>query len=315
MQNENDYEDLLGLWADLESGLGIILGSPGSTQEFAQRVLQYDHWMRDLLERDTDLGLYLLFQLAGNSPVGYSASHALVCSVLCHLIALELKLPAPERNSLVHAALTMNIAMTELQDQLAKQTEKPSAAQQHAILSHATKGALMLGDLGVADALWRDTVALHHEESKGRAAPQAMLPARRLAHILRVVDRYAAMISPRKSREGRSAMESVRTILSGANHENDEVSAALVRTVGLCPPGTFVRMENRQVAVVMRRSGKPNLPLVVIVLSDTGTPLKPPQLHQTTNGKPAIKSALTAAAVHEHLNHYLILKLGVNATV
>ena len=82
MRKEDEYEDLLSLWSDLESGLGVILTSPGNTQEFEQRVRQYDHWMRTLLERDTDLGLYLLFQLATNSPVGYSASHALVCAVL-----------------------------------------------------------------------------------------------------------------------------------------------------------------------------------------------------------------------------------------
>jgi HD-GYP domain-containing protein (c-di-GMP phosphodiesterase class II) len=119
IQNESEYEDLLGLWSDLESGLAIILDSPASIQEFEQRVWQYDRWLQALLRRDTDVGLYLLFQLAGNSHVGYSASHALVSAVLCHLIAQELNLPLPERNSLVHAALTMNIAMTALQDQLA----------------------------------------------------------------------------------------------------------------------------------------------------------------------------------------------------
>ena len=36
--SENDYEDLLGQWSDLESGLGIILSSPDSTQEFAHRA-------------------------------------------------------------------------------------------------------------------------------------------------------------------------------------------------------------------------------------------------------------------------------------
>ena len=119
VQNENEYEDLLGLWSDLESGLGVVLGSPGSIQEFEQRVRQYDRWMQTLLQRDTDVGLYLLFQLATNSPVGYSASHSLVSAVLCHLVAAELQLNAAERDSLIHAALTMNIAMTALQDELA----------------------------------------------------------------------------------------------------------------------------------------------------------------------------------------------------
>lgn len=218
VQNENEYEDLLGLWSDLESGLGILLGSPLSVQEFEQRVWQYDRWMQALLQRDADVGLYLLFQLATNSSVGYSASHSLVCATLSHLIAAELKLDPKERDSLVHAALTMNIAMTELQDQLALQTDKLSPPQLEAIRLHAPKGGLMLANsLGVNDPLWIEVVSSHHDEYTEKIELRLMPAHKRLVRILRVVDRYAAMISPRKSREGRSATESVRTIMTGAN--------------------------------------------------------------------------------------------------
>ncbi len=164
VQNETEYEDLLSLWSDLEAGLGVILGSPESVQEFEQRVRQYDRWMQALLARDTDVGLYLLFQLATNSPVGYSASHGLVCAVLSHLIAAELALPKAERDSLIHAALTMNIAMTALQDHLAGQVERPSPQQQDAIRAHPVKGSMMLANLGVDDDLWLDIVSGHHDE-------------------------------------------------------------------------------------------------------------------------------------------------------
>ena len=313
VQNENEYEDLLGLWSDLESGLGVILGSPASIMEFEQRVWQYDRWMKTLLERDTDVGLYLLFQLAANSPVGYSASHALVCAVLCHLIAEDLKMPVNERNSLVHAALTMNIAMTALQDQLATQSERPNTEQQDAIRTHAVRASLMLANMGVPDDLWLDTVSLHHDNSVNKGELNAQTPVRRLARILQVVDRYAAMISPRQSREGRSATESVRSIIINSPEKNDEVGHALVRAVGLCPPGTYVRLDNAEIAVVMRRSSKPNLPHVAIVVNDAGTMLNPPRLHRTINGSPGIKSALAPSAVRERLNHHLILQLGAYA--
>ena len=314
VRKEDEYEDLLSLWSDLELGLGIVLGSPHNTQEFQLRVRQYDLWMQTLLERDTDLGLYLLFQLATNSPVGYSASHALVCAVLCHLMATQLKLPKGERDSLVHSALTMNIAMTTLQDQLALQVEKPSAEQQEGIRSHAVRGALMLTELGVVDQLWLDTVTLHHDEGGDNEGLQSLPPARRLARILRMVDRYAAMISPRKSREGRSATDSARSITVIASKENDTVGHALLSIVGLCPPGTFVRLGNGHVAVVIRRSSEPNLPLVAIVISEAGALVNPPQLHQITADGVGIRSALAASAVHENLNHYLILRMAINAT-
>ncbi len=314
VQNEDEYEDLLSLWSDLEAGLGIVLGSPASVQEFELRVRQYDRWMQALLQRDTDVGLYLLFQLASNSPVGYSASHALVCAVLCHLIAVDVGLERPERDSLVHAALTMNIAMTALQDLLAGQLEKPDPGQQDAIHAHAVKGGMMLANIGITDGLWLDVVSNHHKEGGiDTGQLKKLAPVDRLVRIVRVVDRYGAMISPRKSRAGRSATDSVRSIIADSVDQSDEVGHALVRTVGLCPPGTYVRLDDEEIAVVMRRSRKPNHPHVAIVLGESGQLLAQPRLHRTSQGGPQIRAALASALVRVRLNHHLVLQLGAYA--
>jgi hypothetical protein len=313
VQSENEYEDLLALWSDLESGLGVILTSPGSTQEFAHRVVQYDRWMQGLMQRDPDVGLYLLFQLASNSPVGYSASHSLVCAVLCHMIATELAIAPKERDSLVRAALTMNIAMTTLQDTLASQTEKPTKEQQDAIRAHSIKGAMMLANLGVADDTWLDIVSSHHDDSADRADLRLVPPATRLTRILKVVDRYSAMISPRMSRAGRSATESARAIMANASAKTDEIGHAMVRAVGLCPPGTYVRLDNDELAVVVRRSGTPNQPYVAIVSRATGELLPAPRLHSTAQRDPRIRAALAASGVRARLNHFHILQLGAHA--
>lgn len=313
VQNENEYEDLLALWSDLESGLGVILTSPGSTQEFAHRVVQYDRWMQGLMQRDPDVGLYLLFQLASNSPVGYSASHALVCAVLCHMIATELAIAPKERDSLVRAALTMNIAMTSLQDTLASQTEKPTKEQQDAIRAHSIKGAMMLANLGVADDTWLDIVSSHHDDSADRADLRLVPPATRLTRILKVVDRYSAMISPRMSRAGRSATESARAIMANVSAKTDEIGHAMVRAVGLCPPGTYVRLDNDELAVVVRRSSTANQPYVAIVSRATGELLPAPRLHSTAQRDPRIRAALAASAVRARLNHFHILQLGAYA--
>jgi HD-GYP domain-containing protein (c-di-GMP phosphodiesterase class II) len=312
VRDENEYEDLLGQWSDLESGLGVILSNPANTQQFAHRVVQYDRWMQGLLQRDPDVGLYLLFQLASNSPVGYSASHALVCGVLCHLVASELRLPQKERNSLVHAALTMNIAMTALQDELAGQAEKPSQPQQDAIRAHGIKGSMMLANLGVGDDDWLDIVSSHHDDASDREDLRLVPPSVRLTRILKVVDRYAAMISPRKSRAGRSAIESARSIMTRSSAV-DEIGQSLVRAVGLCPPGTYVRLDNDEMAVVVRRSAKNNQPYVVVVGKPSGELESNPRLHSTADTYPRIRSAMPSAAVRAPLNHFHILQLGSQA--
>ena len=313
IQSEYEYEDLLSLWSDLESGLGVILGSPASTQEFAHRVVQYDRWMQRLLQSDPDVGLYLLFQLASNSPVGYSASHSLVCAVLCHVIATELGIAKPERDSLVHAALTMNIAMTAMQDVLASQSEKPTAEQQAMIRNHPVKSSQMLTELAVNDTLWLDIVSRHHDDAVDRADPRRAPPATRLTHILRMVDRYAAMISPRISRAARNATESARSILANASAKSDEIGHALVRAVGLCPPGTYVRLDSDELAVVLRRSEQHNHPYVAIIGTANGDLVSTPRLHSTAERSPQIRTALSASTVRARLNHYHILRLSAYA--
>jgi HD-GYP domain-containing protein (c-di-GMP phosphodiesterase class II) len=232
---------------------------------------------------------------------------------LCHLIAFELGTAAKERDSLVHAALTMNIGMTALQDDLASQAEKPTPIQKDAIRVHPAKGSLMLANLGVGDDLWLDIVSCHHDSAVDKADLRLVPPATRLTRILKVVDRYAAMISPRLSRSGRSATESARSVMANASPKTDAIGHALVSAVGLCPPGTYVRMDNDELAVVLRRSSKANQPYVAVVGKANGELFSFPRLHGTARGAPGIRSALAASAVRAHLNHFHILQLSTQA--
>lgn len=310
---DSEYEDLLGLWSDLESALCVVLINPLQIQEFVTKLHQLDEWLQDLVAHDIDAALYLMFQLASTSTVGYSASHALVCGTLCHIMAGELALTATERNSLVRAALTMNIGMTALQDELAVQRERPNAAQQEAIANHPVDGLLLLQRLYVSDSLWLDVVHRHHAGNTDRTPLAQQAPQDRLARILSTVDRYAAMISPRKSRAGRSVTESINAILGPKIDERDEVGQALLRSVGLCPPGTFVKLDNGETAIVLRRSDTENHPVVASLLDPMGEHLLEPHLHQTSLGKPRVLTALPRAAVTLELNHRTMVRLGLYA--
>jgi len=310
---EGEYEDLLSLWADLEAGLSVLLSRPLQVQDFPAKVRQFDGWLQDLVAHDIDAALYLMFQLAATSTVGYSASHALVCGTLCHILAHELQLPAHERDSLVRAALTMNIGMTALQDELAEQRERPSAAQQESIRNHPEESQALLERLFISDPLWLDVVGQHHAAVADRVPLASQPPQDRLTRILGTIDRYAAMISPRKSRAGRSATDSVRALVGQETDQRDEVSYTLVRSVGLCPPGTFVKLDNGETAIVLRRSEKANHPLVASLLDRHGHHHAQPSLYQTATGKPRIQSALARSAVSLELNHRTMVRLGLYA--
>lgn len=311
--DDDHYEDLLGLWSDLEAGLHLVLTSPVLVPQFPAKIQQLETWMRDLVAHDTDAALYLMFQLASSSTVGYSASHALVCATLCQILATEFQLPLHERHSLVRAALTMNVGMTTLQDQLSLQRDRPSPTQQEAIDQHPHESRRMLEQLGVNDPLWLDIVTLHH------AVPATQLPllqqpaAERLARILATTDRYAAMISPRKSRPGRSVMDSALAVTQGASGVFDEAGHALVHCAGHYPPGVFVRLSSGETAIVLRRSPTPQAPLVAKVLTAEGFALRQPLLLHLQESELRISGALTHTEVSLRVNHFAMVQLGLYA--
>jgi hypothetical protein len=156
-------------------------------------------------------------------------------------------------------------------------------------------------------------VQQHHRETSFREDLLNVPPLQRLTHMLNLVDRYAAMISPRQSREARSAIESTKSILSTDPTKNNQVGQALLKIVGFFPPGTFVQLDDASVGVVMRRRNLEKRPDIAIVLNDKGQVMRPPCLLASLDGHPTITAAVPASRVQEHLNHHLILQLGALA--
>ena len=308
--NDGRYEELLACWADLEAGLSVLLSLPSHVHGFAAKIAQYHRWMRELLAQDTDLALYLLFQLAATSSTGYSASHALVCAVLCDVTAGELRLAPEARSNLVCAAMTMNLSITRLQDELAAQPGRLSPEQQAALQGHGLHSATLLRRHGVMDPQWLYIVASHHDADASGAPIDRADSRELLAQLLQLIDRYGAMISPRASRAGRDVGESLRALTAGVDPMRQHLSRALVKTIGMYPPGTFVRLSDGATAVVLRRSRDPQLPIMALLTHPSGQPLAQAKLQRDAS---RIKSAVAANTVGMRLNHRTLVQLGLFA--
>lgn len=297
-------QEWMAHWSDLEHQLSVLLLAPRQSPRLEAALREVLAGLRQPLTSDPDAALYWLFQLAAQSTVGYSASHALVCAGLCHVVAPALGLDETEQERLLLAALTMNIAMTRLQDDLAAQSAQPTPEQRDVIASHAADGAALLRATGVTDVGWLDIVAHHHGDSAG---------ADTATRLLMAVDRYAAIISPRETRSGRCVTDSARSVIGRQGLTLDEVGHALLRAVGICPPGTFVRLEDQRIAVVLRRSEQPGNPWVAPVLDPEDHPVIDPALVNTAYEGCGIEAALVTKTVRVRLNHVRLLQLAAQA--
>ena len=59
-------------------------------------------------------------------------------------------------------------------------------------------------------------------------------------------------------------------------HQVDEAGAALVKTLGVYPPGAFVRLASQEVGVVVRRGTTATTPKVAVVTNRDGMPTGEP---------------------------------------
>ena len=127
--------------------------------------------------------------------------------------------------------------------------------------------------------------------------------------LLLRMDHYTALISPRRTRPGRNVTDSARALLLPAYGGLDDIGRALLQTLGVCPPGTYVRLADGSVAVVLRRSGHPGEPWVSAILDRDGHPIPEPALIDTGNEVHAIEAALQTATVRARPNHVRLLQL------
>lgn len=256
------------LWEDILAKLAQLLKNPPKNGEFPQQVEDLAELVTLLGEKSTDVALAaILLMDQGRYPV----VHSLHCAILADIVAKRMEWNQQDRRSLCCAALTMNIAMQDVQQTLCNQAESPTPEQQLAIKNHPEEGVRILHSLGVKDPFWLQTVMEHHEQSNGKGYPKAIHSPRPSALLLRTVDVYCAKLSPRAHRKPMLASEASRILFTDeGRNEKNPFPACLIKQVGIYPPGSFVKLANGEIGVVFKRGENANKPLVYSLINQSG---------------------------------------------
>lgn len=263
------------MWEDIETKLGQLLKKSPIDGEFPKQIEELADLVRLLGERGAEVALAAIMLMdQGRYPI----VHSLHCAVLADLVSKRLEWSPQERQSLCCAALTMNIAMLDLQQILCNQAE-PLKPEQQEIAKHPEQGFRMLHALGVRNPLWLQTVMEHHEQLDGKGYPRGLHSPKQSALLIRTVDVYCAKVSPRAHRKPMLASEASRIVFTNeGQNENNPFPACLIKQVGIYPPGSFVKLVNGEIGVVFKRGENANTPVVYSLINETGhcitTPIK-----------------------------------------
>lgn len=298
---EPDARPVDEIWPDLHAGLTLLLHQGEQAQDFVGRFLRLEQRMQMVLRSRVDDSLFVLTQMLFDRGFGYSASHALLCAVIGQLVAQTLGWDDERLQSLQRAALTMNLGMARLHDDLARQEFALNPEQRRIVLEHPLRSEAILRRLGVSDPLWLELVRDHHEQAGGTGYPQGRVAVGEAAQLLRMIDVYVARISPRHTRAGLPSPRAARDVYLDASGVPTPLGAAFIKALGLYLPGTFVELASGEVAVVARRGRRANAPLVFAIVTREGLPRGEPPLRDTAEPAYEVRRAVAPEDVKVRL--------------
>lgn len=240
---------------------------------------------------DIALASILLNQIPGM----YAVRHCTDTAIVSILVAQTMQKPAEEIMSIAAAALTMNVSMLSYHDRLQKREGTLTEKEFSIMRQHPQRGVEALQQAGIRDHDWLSYVLHHHENEDGSGYPNGLygqdIPQN--AKIVALADRYCARISARSYRKSLLPNTALRDIFIDQGKSIGPLLASyFIKELGLYPPGTLVRLQNQEIAVVTRKGLTATTPIVHAVISPGGALLPAPAKRDTGNEVFAIREAL-----------------------
>ncbi|HJW12595.1 MAG TPA: HD domain-containing phosphohydrolase [Albitalea sp.] len=280
--------NLFTVWERVLWQLDRLLRSAADEPGFPARADELARHIVALTDRDPDIAIYLSVRQDPKRLSIYGLAHAVHCALIGVLIARRMGWDADKALTLVKAALTMNIATLDLQGRLAVQGVPPTPGQMTILQEHPAKGEQILRAAGVEDEAWLQAVLQHHERPDGKGYPAGLTESSDMAQALRHVDVFMAKISPRAIRAPVPIQQAAREMFQ---QDPGPLSAAIVKELGIYPPGDFVKLKSGELAVVVRRGASASTPLAASITDRGGMPVVNTVQRDTSKPEFAIVSA------------------------
>jgi hypothetical protein len=231
------------------------------TDQLEPSIRLASHEITALAHQDHDASLGLMRLLPMANP---AARHCLLTALVSLEMAKQLLPPDdPLIDTTVCAALTMNIAAMRLHTELSDRASFVDDSQRDSIARHPQDSMKLLEASGLTDRDWLSAVGQHHENMDGSGYPQGLRGENisMTARIIRIADFYVAKIRGRRYRPALTTQSAFKHIFGDERVRLDShIALLLLRRSGLYPPGTLLRLANREIAVVVRKQGNGETP-------------------------------------------------------
>lgn len=193
---------------------------------------------------------------------------------VCTMLASFAKVVDMEINSIhdvVLGGLIHDIGKMRVAQAVLNKPARLNVEELRHIKSHVVLGSDLMHQLPGIPALAMQPLELHHERYDGSGYPKGLkgdeIPA--VGRMAAIVDVYDAITSNRVYRKGISPALAVQKLFEWSQHHFDpEMTKVFLKSVGIYPIGTLVRLESGRLGVVVEQSETHLLTPVVRVMYD-----------------------------------------------
>jgi putative nucleotidyltransferase with HDIG domain len=209
----------------------------------------------------------------------YTYLHSVAVCALMVALGRQLGLSDEECREAGMAGMLHDLGKAAMPQEILNKPGKLTPAEFDIIKQHPRRGYEMLIETSnVSDGV-KDVCLHHHERMDGTGYPDR-LPAERISLLARmgaVCDVYDAVTSDRPYKAGWDPAHALSQMASWAGHFDATVFQSFVKSVGIYPIGSLVRMRSGRLAVVVEQSPSAlTKPRVKVFFSTkSGLPLEP----------------------------------------
>ncbi len=186
------------------------------------------------------------------------------CAVIAHLFSQQQGLDDAKKKALVQAVLSCNITFYEFQVLLNRMDGKLTDSQRAKLEKHPLQSAQLMEAAGFIDPNLTKAIRQHHERPDGSGYPNRLTSEgiSDLALVVSMCEVYTARIDNRVYRKPILAREALAHFYEQNDPRIKGLLLNFAKSIGLYPPGTWVKLASGETAIVTKRQKNSPIPVV-----------------------------------------------------